>query len=455
MSPDRHVPVAIVGGGFSGTMLAAQLARRKIASLLIEGGGREGLGTAFSTREPAHLLNVRAEAMSAWPNAPADFAQRTGDPRGFAERREFGAYLRDILDEAVASGLVELVAATAASAVPRGAGWDVTLGEGTAIAADALVLAQGNQPPEPFMAGAEAGPRLINNPWSEAASEAIAAAANSGGDVLLIGTGLTMIDAVLSLCAAGHQGRIVALSRRGQIPRSHADFEPAPVELDEVPQGNLLGLWRWLRQRGGQAGWRAAVDSLRPHSQALWQSLPADQQRRFLRHARPWWDVHRHRIAPQVARQVAELVAAGRLEIVAGRIGAMRAVDDGVEVVIKRRGRSPTPPTPLAYGESRSSSRAEGQKFAFAFNCTGPLGAIGRTRDALLRGMLERGLVRADAHGIGLDVDERSRALGAERLWALGPLTKGRYWEIVAVPDIRVQAADVAEDIAGALGTIE
>ena len=97
----------------------------------------------------------------------------------------------------------------------------------------------------------------------------------SGGDALLVGTGLTMVDLVLSLDAAGHQGAIVALSRRGLVPRGHADFEPAPVEQDEVPQGGLRAMWRWLRKRSAEVGWRAAVDSLRPHSHALWQSLDA------------------------------------------------------------------------------------------------------------------------------------------------------------------------------------
>jgi uncharacterized NAD(P)/FAD-binding protein YdhS len=201
--------------------------------------------------------------------------------------------------------------------------------------------------------------------------------------------------------------------------------------MGEVPKGGVLALWRWLRRRSGEVGWRAAVDSLRPHSHALWQSLGDEQQRRFLRHARPWWDVHRHRIAPEVARQVHDLVAQGRLEIVAGRIGAIHETDSGLEVEIRRRGGS-----------------SETRRFAFAINCTGPLGAIDRTSDPMLRRLLDDGLVRPDLLGIGLDVDQRSRAAGSERLWALGPLTKGRYWEIVAVPDIREQAAAVAEDIA-------
>ena len=430
MPPERRAPVAIVGAGFSGTMLAAQLARRQIASLLIDGSGREGRGTAYSTAEPAHLLNVRADAMSAWPDAPGDFAAYCGEPRGFAERRLFGRYLREILDEAVATGHVELIRASAVEAANDG-GWVVRLDDGGECHADALALANGNQPPEPLRAADGAGERFVNNPWGAEARRAVAEVADSGEDVLLVGTGLTMVDMVLSLDAAGHRGRIVALSRRGQIPRAHREFEPAPVGLEEVPAGEVRAMTRWLRGRSAQAGFRAAVDSLRPHSQALWQGLDLAQQRRFLRHARPWWDVHRHRIAPEVAQRLVEMIGEGRLEVVAGRIAAMRSDGDGLAVSLRRRGRA----------EADTESR-----FAFAFNCTGPLGAVARTRDPLLRGLIDRGAIRPDRLGIGLAVDERARA--ADRLWALGPLTKGRYWEIVAVPDIRGQAAAVADDIA-------
>jgi uncharacterized NAD(P)/FAD-binding protein YdhS len=261
-------------------------------------------------------------------------------------------------------------------------------------------------------------------------------AAEDGADVLSIGTGLTMVDLALSLDAAGHRGRLVAVSRRGLIPRAHADFDPAPVERAQLPLGDLRALTRWLRRRGGDVGWRAAVDSLRPHSHALWQSLDAVQQVRFMRHARPWWDVHRHRIAPQVAQLLARMIGDGRLEVLGGRITAVRPAKAALAVDVERRG-------------SRQPRTLE---VAFAFNCTGPLHAIGRTRDPLLRSLLDAGQIRADHLGIGIDVDQRSRAATTNRLWALGGLTKGRYWEIVAVPDIRDQAAAVAEDIAMELG---
>jgi uncharacterized NAD(P)/FAD-binding protein YdhS len=433
-------PVAIVGGGFSGTMVAAHLARRGIASVLIDGSGRMGRGTAYSTRQPAHLLNVRAEAMSAWPDDAEDFARRFvaegGDPRGFAQRRLFGRYLREILDQAIASGKVEAVAATACAGKADGEGWTVTLDDGRMVAARALVLATGNEQPETLGAGDGDGSRLIDNPWGADAEAAIAGLAESGGDALIIGTGLTMVDLALSLDAAGHRGRILALSRRGLIPRGHADFEPAPIALEDVPQGNVRAVLRWLRRRGATTGWRAAVDGLRPHSQALWQSFDRKEQRRFLRHARPWWDVHRHRIAPDVAATIARMIGDGRLEIAAGRI--VSTEDSGEEVAVHYR--------------RRGAAKANQARFAYAFNCTGPLHSIARTRDPLLRSLLDAGAVAPDPLGIGLAVDQRSRISGAQPIWALGPLTKARYWEIIAVPDIRGQAAAVAEDIAQELG---
>ena len=440
-SEPADTDVVIVGGGFSGTMMAAQLCARGVRVMLVEGGGRAGQGTAYSTRDAVHLLNVPAAKMSAWPDRPGDFVAAGHEAEAFAPRRDYGVYLRAILDRAVADG-VELIEATAVSAVRDGA-WRVALDDGRTVNARALVLAQGNQPPEPMRLGAGVdGAQFVNNPWGHEARAAIERAARDDGAVLILGTGLTMIDLVLSLDAAGHRGRIVALSRRGQVPHSHASHDAAPIDFEEVPQGNVVALWRWLRQRSAAVGWRGAVDALRPHAQVLWQGLSERELRRFLRHARPYWDVHRHRIAPQVAGQLDKMIGDGRLEVVAGRVGAMHDEGDHMAVEIAQRGNRPL--TPLACGESPSPSRGEG--FSAVFNCTGPLGAMGRTRDPLLRQMIDSGMVAVDRLGMGLAVDGDS--LAGERVWALGPLTKGAFWEIVAVPDIREQVAQVADHIA-------
>lgn len=421
-------------------MVAAQLARKGMDAVLIDGSGRAGQGVAYSTTDAAHVLNIQADVMSAWPEDLEHFRRAVeGEGAGggdFVQRRQFGVYLRSILAEAMDSGHLRLVDRQATEAEPSEEGWAVQLDNGDGIAASGLVLAIGNQPPEPLPFGGGSA-RVINNPWGAEARAAVQDLASSGEDVLLVGTGLTMVDAVLSLDAAGHRGRIVALSRRGLIPRGHTDgFFPAPVDAEDIPFGNVRALWRWLRRRGAEVGWRAAVDGMRPHSHRLWQSLPPEEKRRFTRHARPWWDVHRHRIAPDVARNLHGMIGEGRLEIVAGRIQSVEDEDGALTVSYRRRG---------------SSKVIEG-RFACIINCTGPLGTIARTRDPLLKGMLADGLARPDELGIALDIDERSRVAGSNRAWAMGPLTKGRYWEMIAVPDIRGQAASVADDIAMELG---
>jgi uncharacterized NAD(P)/FAD-binding protein YdhS len=165
--------------------------------------------------------------------------------------------------------------------------------------------------------------------------------------------------------------------------------------------------------------------------------MPVREKRLVLRYGRPWWDIHRHRIAPQVAARIEELISSGRLEVVAGRIIDVRQAGDSLEVTYRKRGENASEPP---------------QRFGYIFNCTGPLADITQTDDPLLRELLENSVVTPDELSIGLSVDERSRAGPAERLWALGTLSKGRYWEIIAVPDIRDQAAAVARDIATELG---
>ena len=426
--PDR-LRVVVVGGGYSGTMVAAELARRGVASVLIDGSGREGKGTAYSTREHSHVLNVVVAKMGAWADKPEDFADEVAaefEPDAFVPRQRYGEYLSRILDEARSTGLVTVVSSEARSAEISGDGWWVGLTDGSRIGGQALVLAQGNQPPVPPPLARGLPPELfVDDPWSEAGRQAIVKGAASGGDVLLIGTGLTMVDVVLSLDVARLRGRITALSRRGLMPRAHADQGVAPVSLEEVPQGSLRRLWRWLLARGAAVGWRAAVDSLRPHSQALWQGLDETEKRRFLRHVRPWWDVHRHRIAPDVASRIGRLVQLGQLEIVAGRVTDMWPGNQKLGVAIKGRGKG----------------QAVEHEFSLVVNCTGPLVSISASGDPLLRDLFDKGLAKPDSLDLGLEVDGNSRIAGAQRAWAVGPLTKGRFWEMTAVPDIMGQVA--------------
>ena len=436
MPGEQRTPVAIVGGGFSGTMVAANLARRGIASIIIEASDRAGQGNAYSTAEPAHLLNIRAHNMGAWADDPEDFATREKvDPQAFAERRRYGRYLRAILDEAIESGSVQVVEDKAVGAERHSGGWRIRLHGGGQVEAGALVLATGNQPPAKLPFADQAGDRIVEDPWGERARSAIADAVDKNLNVLILGTSLTMVDTALSLDAAGHRGRTVALSRRGKIPLPGGPHQPVTVSEDEAPQPKVRDVARWLRERSRTIDWRSAVDSLRPHSHRIWQAMPIEEKRLFLRYGRPWWDIHRHRIAPQVRSTIDRLVGEGRLEVLAGRITGVQRTGESLEVTYRKRGGElPEPP----------------RRFGYIFNCTGPLADITRTDDPLLRELLGGGDVKPDELAIGLQTDDRARA--GEHVWAVGTLTKGRYWEIIAVPDIRVQAAAVADDIATEIG---
>jgi uncharacterized NAD(P)/FAD-binding protein YdhS len=269
----------------------------------------------------------------------------------------------------------------------------------------------------------------VEDPWGSGGAEGLQALARQDGDVLLLGTGLTMVDVALSLEQAGFAGRMIATSRRGLVPRGHE--EPGSAPLPAPAPASLREMTRTVRAAARTGGWRPAVDALRPISQALWRGFSEAEKKRFLRHLRPWWDVHRHRIAPPVAARIESLIAAGRLEVVPGRISDAA---NGA-ITIERRG------------------GAVQRQVAGVVNCTGPEGRIERVDDPLVRQLLGSGRARPDALGIGLAVDDASRVIGtdgaAERgLYALGPLTRGTFWEIVAVPDIRGQARRVAEALA-------
>ncbi len=437
---DASSQVLIVGAGFSGTMVAANLARLNVTSRLVEAAPVAGPGRAYGTADPDHLLNVPAAGMSAWPGDPDAF-QRYWHEHGdgsapFAPRRLYGEYLRGILAEACASGRVRVAGGQAVSAAKAAGEWQVQVDGGHVLSARHLVLATGNEPSAAPGWAAELGDRFVADPWSRQAGAALAQLAGRRDDVLIIGTGLTMIDLALSLQAAGFAGRTIAVSRRGLLPRPHDAFAPAPVALADLPAGDLMALWRWIRHRSGTTGWRAAVDCLRPHTQTLWQALDDTAKRRFLRHARPHWDVRRHRIAPAVAGRLAEAIRAGRLEVQAGRIVDARREDRMVAVRIHRRG---------------EAAAVEWRRYSRIFNCTGPLGSIRDTRDPLLSDLLGSGTIAADNLGIAISVDACARVRGHDDLWAVGPLSRGEFWEMTAVPDIRVQAAAVAERIASQL----
>ncbi len=433
--------VAIVGGGASSVLLATQIVRRSdLRIALIERGPQPALGVAYSTRCRGHLLNVRASDMSALADEPDHFVQwlaRDGGGLGrndFAPRADYGRYLQDLLADSLrrSEGRLRLVSGDVTALREQAEGVEVQVDGSPVLPARAAVLATGHRPPSSD-SGAYRG-----NPWREDVVDELAPDAA----ILLIGTSLTMIDLLISLIERGHTGPIVALSRRGLVPHSHP---PAPIPSPDVDTKDLFAgalSQRTARFRSKVRGglvWAGLMQVLRPANNQLWHGLDLDQRRRFLRHLRPWWDIHRHRVAPQVGRIIEAARARGQLSIVAARITIDRATDRAVEVTIVRRG----------------STAAERRTFDRVIDCRGPRNEVDE-RLPLHAQLVKAGLMRRDPLDQGLDVGDNDTLIGRDgspsrRLFVLGPPTRGRYTEIVAIPDIRLQAARMAENLVSLL----
>ena len=246
-----------------------------------------------------------------------------------------------------------------------------------------------------------------------------------------------MVDVAVTL--AGRVGRIVAVSRRGLVPRGHARPGAPPVEADVAGAPTPTALLRALRAEAARAGsWRAAVDALRPGTAARWQAFTDADKRSFLRHLRPYWDVHRHRTAPDVMDVVDGLRASGRLRVVAGRVVRAEAVAGGAEVVVRTRG-----------GSADRESAEETFGVQTVVVCTGARPAADTP---VVRHLVAAGLARPDPLGLGLDTDPDGALVGADgrasgALFTLGPLRQGSLWESTAVPEIRAQAAALARHL--------
>ena len=440
--------VAVIGAGFSGVLTALRLllAADGPRVTLIERGARFGRGAAYSTASPHHLLNVRAANMSAFVEEPSHFidwlAQAGVDEpeKAFVTRDRYGQYLQSILRKATtdgrAVGRLALEHDEVRGLAREGERWRAQLALGRTLIADAVVLALGNLPPPAPVDIDEAlaaSGRYVADPWAWDPAHTA-----TPGDILLLGSGLTAVDIALSLEGRRPGARILALSRHGLLPRRHME-DPSRGAPARAPKGSPLDVLREVRRRGAR-DWRGAIDGLRPYVQGVWRGWSVEERMRFLRHLRPWWEVHRHRLAPEVAAHIEGFQRAGFLGVCAGRLVHLRPAAEGVEAAWTARG----------------SSDVKTRHFAQVVNCAGPRGDLTRSGDPLIASLLAAGELRPDACRLGLDVDRRSRVVGSdgaarETLFAVGPITRGQFYEITSVPDIRIQAADCAEAVLNAL----
>ncbi|MFF3612239.1 FAD/NAD(P)-binding protein [Streptomyces sp. NPDC002580] len=453
----RHT-VAIVGAGAAGTLTAVHLcetaARRRTALdvVLVDPAPEAGRGTAYATPDPRHRLNVPAGGMSCYPDDPGHFTRwlcRHGEPdvreTDFATRYRYGAYLADTLARAIvhAHGTVAVHRLrTRAEGCARALDGrlELRLADGGSLSADSAVLATGPAATTGDWAppGLRASERFVRSPWAPGALDGPladpAAGADDGppGDVLLVGTGLTAVDLALGLDRPGRT--VHALSRTGLLPQPHAlspAAEMAAPEGLDVP--TLAALRRTVYRHIGRAvrvhgDWRPALDSLRPHTARLWRSLTPTERAAFLEREGALWNTHRHRMAPTTAESVARARTARRLRVHTGRITGAVPRPDGTVLVTFSNGLH------ISVG--------------WVIDCTGP---GPRPEDPLWRSLFDTGAAVPGPLGLGVATRD-GRLLDAEGrcgppVFTLGAPRRGELWETTAVPEIRVQAADLAAEL--------
>ncbi|MCX6938158.1 MAG: FAD/NAD(P)-binding protein [Verrucomicrobia bacterium] len=451
-SPPR---IVIVGGGVSGTLVAVHLLRHAPPGTLITLVERTppiGRGVAYATNACAHLLNVPVERMSAFPDRPDHFLEwvrqrvgRAGFPAGvargdFLPRCRYGEYIGYVLTEArqqadpSISFTVRVGEVYDLDELAGGRSARVYLTDGTTLVADQVVLALGNLPGEyPVRSGRQVYKswRYVHVPWTPGVIDGI----DPDAEVLIAGQGLTATDIVIQLTERGHRGRISCLSRRGLRPLPHL---PGPAYRDffagETAPATVRGLVHRVRAEvrvalGAGFDWRAVIDAIRPHSQRLWAALDWSERARFMRHVRPYWEVHRHRHAPAIETRLNQLVSEGRLQFLAGRFQHLEETPEGLRVTWRPRG-----------GAAEAVLNV-----AKLVNCTGPRTDYSKYQHPLFVNLLARGLIDHDplALGIVATPDGRVRRYrGAEIPWlyTLGAPLKGVVWESTSIPEIRVQA---------------
>ena len=453
--------IAIIGAGFTGSLTALHLLKHAQPGdgiYLIERNAQFGRGLAYSTGNPNHLLNVRAGNMSAYPDAPDHFVQwlrhlpkttramlsEYPGPTTFVPRGLYGSYIQQQLGKELwrgDSGENLFLVTDEAVAIHReegpnrrSGGLAVELAVGLRLPVDRVVLATGN-----LLPGRSKG-AYFSNPWDEAATRGL----SSEDEVLILGSGLTMVDTIVSLLDRGHSGPIHAVSRRGLLPRLHMaagiDDLPRPWQFERPLSGaSLSGLLREVRaacKAATQNGedWRIVIDGLRPHTQRLWREMPQAERARFLRHLRPWWEVHRHRSAPRVMARVLDAIQRRQLAIHAGRVEEIADVERAPSVTVRMRG-------------TDWQRRFEPARI---IDCTGLTPDLSKLEQPVIRQLLAEGAARADTLNLGIDVTGDGALIDAKGLtspdiFAIGPITRGTFWEITAVPDIRVACERLAQ----------
>ncbi len=443
--------ITIIGGGASGTLLALNLLKhsggKRLEINLVEKRPHIGRGVAFSTDEDIHLLNVPAAKMGAYADDVEHFHRWLNEngmeysAAAFVPRRIFGEYLREQLEAANASKAdnvsLNIFDDEAVDIEPHEGKVGVHLMSGDVLYSEKAALAFGNfLPPHPSVSDQSFvhSAKYFQDPWTPAMFDAI----DPDSSILIIGTGLSMVDVTLQLHNLGHRGVINAISTRGQLPAVHKLGFTYPSFYEEIKgMTRVTDILKTVRTHAKMASdngsdWRAVIDSLRPVTQQIWLDLPLAEKKYFMQHLSRYWNVARHRMAPEAALIIDELRGTGQLQILKGRLEKIRW-ETGVGFDVR-------------YATVGLDQYVHAD---VVINCIGSESRFDQLESPLVRNLMNSGHIRCDELRFGLDATPDGHLKAADGqpsdlLYTLGTALKGVLWESTAIPEIRVQARDLA-----------
>ena len=429
---------AIVGGGVSGTSLAAALSSRAkpdFRAIVFE-PSELGPGTAYTPQSASLLVNGPVRAMSAMPGDKKHLERWLVDESEDALicRARYGAYMRSVGSATLAAHPgISHVRSEIVDLQATGDGFILRGSDGAEFVARSVVLALGNfSPDETFL------PRELReweyfsrDPWR------VDVAPFENRDIALIGNRLTAMDVIALLDERAFRGRVHLISRHGYIP-SVEDPRVRGIDLTEyaLDYSTPLRVLRALRKIAAsfEGDWRAIVEGLRPMSPHIWASWSLTERRRFMRHLQSIWGAHRYRVPAATFASYVRFQAEGRILHHRGRIA--RANVDGDEISLE-----------LQYASEWSTVCV-----THVVNCSGPNADITRVHHPLVENALARGLLRPDQLNLGVETAANFRVVDASgrssaSLYAMGPLIRGLWYESTAVPEITTQAGAIAAEL--------
>lgn len=446
--------VTIIGGGASGTLLALNLLRydgeKRLEVNLVEKRSTIGRGVAFSTEQDVHLLNVPAAKMGAFADDVEHFHKwlesnsLAHEPSAFVPRRIFGEYLRECLETAnqskAANVTLNIFDDEAVDISFEDSKAHVHLKSGDVLYSEKVALAFGNfLPPHPYVDDQSftRSANYFQDPWNPEVFKTI----KSDESVFIIGTGLSMVDVTMQLNKRGHTGPITAISTRGLLPAVHKLGFTYPAFNDEVlGASRITDVLKTVRRHAAKADadgsdWRAVIDNLRPITQKLWLDLPLAEKKYFMQHLSRYWNVARHRMPPEAAIVLDELRGIGQLQILKGRLERITVNHAGSFDI-----------------EYRTIGVEQHVKADVIVNCIGSESKFDQLDSHLVQCLLRSGRIRCDDLRFGLDAtpDGVLKDVNGETsdlLYTLGTALKGILWESTAIPEIRVQARDLARKL--------